>query len=371
MTKIPFIEEGVVMDTNDPQQMGRMRIWVPAIDGDNYILENLPWARYISPLAGQTKNFPANDVKADGFVSYGFMMPPKVGALVAVAFLYGDPNRRVFLGSFWRDHGNRSLPQGRHRSDIGPEPLTDTLSPLEPKSSNLKEQFGGDLEAPEAKTRGAYERQVAQGKTDKDGTEGYRPSVVEPTLEDGSANYDPQTYCVTTPGRHSLIFQDNPEDSRMRIVTAAGHQVIFDDANERIYVSTAKGYTYIELDQDGRIHMYAADSISVSSGDTINFTAAKSFNVQAGEDVNIQAGGAMKLAACDSFNASGKGLNLESTEGLNILAASQIVQTGSNIHLNGPKAGPAECPSMPTIVPAHEPWVREASKMARNKNWKQ
>lgn len=363
------------MDTNDPQQMGRMRIWVPGIDGDNYILENLPWARYISPLAGQTKNYPSTyDIEADGFVSYGFMMPPKIGALVAVAFLYGDPNKRIFLGSFWRDHGNRSLPQGRHRPDIGPEPLTDTLSPLEPKTSNLNAQFDGDLNRSESKTRGAYERQVAQGKTDKDGSEGYQLNLVEPKRHDADKkvipNYDPQTYCVTTPGRHSMIFQDNPENSRIRMVTSAGHQIIMDDANERLYISTARGNTWIELDQDGRIHVYAADSISVAAGDDINFTAGKNFNVQSGGDVNIQAGGSMKLAACGTWNASGAGLNLESTAALNILAAGNIIATGSNIHLNGPKAASAECPSLPSIVPAHEPWTRAGSKGSRNKHWK-
>lgn len=368
MSSRPFIEEGVVVDTNDPQQMNRVKVWVPAIDGDSYKVSELPWAKYMSQLGGQTRDYPAgpNGAKAPGLTSYGLVLPPKVGACVVVGFFYGDPNRRVVMGSFWRDHGNRSLPRGRNENG----PVTDVLSPLEPAASNLKAQFGGDLGASEALTRGAYERQVAQGRTEKDGSEGYQKNVVDPTLSNGRPNFDPQTYTLTTPGRHSIIIQDNPETGRMRLVTAAGHQIILDDANERIYVSTARGASWFEMDQDGRIHLYGADDIAITSGGKLDITVVKDLNMNVGGDVNIQAGGAMRLASCGTLHASGGGVNLESNASFNILAADNILQTGSNIHLNGPTAASAECPVLPTTVPAHEPWTRAGSKQSRNKNWK-
>ncbi len=366
--------EGVVVDTNDPQQMGRVKIWIPVLDGDAYEIDNLPWAMYSSPMAGQTRDYPAgpNGAISAGLVSYGWWSVPKVGALVIAGLLYNDPNRRVYIGSYFRDHGNRSLPQGRNRSDITPNtPLTDTFEPVEPSTSNLKAQFRGKLGAPEALTRGVYERQVAQDKTEKDGTEGYQANLIEPKDEKGAAQYDPQTYVLTTPGRHSLIFQDNPETGRVRVKTAAGHQIILDDANERIYVSTARGASWFEMDQDGRIHVYGADSISFSTGGDFNVTAVGDFNVAAGGDVNIQASGTGKIAACGSMNISGSGVNLQSEENFNILASGTILQTGAKIHLNGPNASGAECPDSPTTIPTHEPWERAASKGARNKHWKQ
>ena len=106
--------DGVVVDTSDPQQMGRVKVWCPAIDGarDQYSVINLPWANYVSPLAGQTLNYPAGAEGAitPGFQSYGFWAIPKVGATVLVAILYGDVNRRYYIGSTFGDHGNRSLP---------------------------------------------------------------------------------------------------------------------------------------------------------------------------------------------------------------------------------------------------------------------
>lgn len=359
--------EGVVVDVSDPQQMGRVKIWVPAVDGEMYKVENLPWTIFVSPLAGQTRDFPAGaeGSPAKGLVSYGWWAVPKKGALVIVGFLYGDPNRRLYMGSYFRDHGNRSMPAGRSRTDVGPGPVTDTLDPVQPSTSNLNAQFNGNLTASEARTRGAYERAVAQDKTIKDGTEGYQQSASTTDKE-----LDPQTYSLTTPGRHALIFQDNPSTGRVRIKTASGHQIILDDANERIYISTAKGNSYVELDQDGRIHVYAGSSLSLSTGGDFNVAAAGSINMQAGGAVNIQAGAALNLAGCAATNISGAGVNLESGAGFNILAAGDLLQTAPNIHLNGPGASAAACPTLPTTVPKHEPWTRAKSKQARNKNWK-
>jgi Type VI secretion system/phage-baseplate injector OB domain len=363
--------EGSVVDTSDPQQMGRVKIWVPGLDGDMYNIDDLPWATYMSPFAGQTRDYPAGpgNTKTSGFASYGFWAVPKAGALVVVGFLYDDPNRRVYMGSYFRDHGNRSLPVGRNRSDLAQAPISDTFEPMEPQTTNLKTQFNGKLDAPEAKTRGTYERAVAQDKTDKDGTEGYQVGLVDVKDDKGSPLYESQTYVLATPGRHAIIMQDNPATGRVRIKTAAGHQIIMDDANERIYVSTAKGASWFEMDQDGRIHVYGADSVSMSAGGSFNLTAVGDINMAAGGNVNMQAGAAMRLAACAPLSISGVGVHLESSAAFNILAAGDLLQTGSNIHLNGPGAAPADCPTAPSTIPSHEPWERAASKTTRNKNW--
>lgn len=359
------IVEGVVVDTNDPQQMGRVKVWCPSIDGDNYKIENLPWVTYTSQLAGQTRNFPAGSsgAKTQGLVSYGFWAVPKENANVLIALVHGDVNRRFYLGSYFADHANRSLPTGRNRPDMGKAPVSDTFDPIQPQTSNLSTQFNGNLDAPQARTRGAYERQVAQDKDLKDGTEGYQKAV-------NDADLDPQTYCLTTPGRHTIVFQDNPSNSRMRLKTADGHQIILDDANERIYVSTNKGKTWIEMDSDGHIHMFGAASVSVASGGDLNFSATGSVNIAAGGNVNLSAGGYARMTACGDASISGATVNITSGGDFNILAAGQLLQTGSTIHLNGPGAAEAPCATSPSIIPQHEPWERPASKSKRNPNWK-
>lgn len=366
------LQEGVVVDTNDPQQMGRVKVWIPSTDGDNYDLEALPWATYLTPFGGQTRDYPAGpeSTVTKGLVSYGFWGVPKAGALVVVGFLYNDPNKRVYLGSYFRDHGNRSLPAGRNRSDISKTPVSDTFDPIEPQTSNLNAQFRGEFTASEAQTRGVYERQVAQDKTIKDGTEGYQGDLITPVDENKVSQYDPQTYVLTTPGRHSLVFQDNPKNGRVRIKTSAGHQIILDDANERIYVSTCRGNSWFEMDQDGRIHVYGADSISFSTGGNFNVTAVGDINFAAGGNVNVQSSAEVKIGSCSGTHISGSTINLESAGDFNILSAGSLLQTASAIHLNGPSATGATCPDAPDTIPTHEPWTRADSQGQRNANWK-
>lgn len=362
--------EGIVVDNSDPQEMGRVRVWCPSKDGegDSTKIKSLPWARYMSPFAGQADGFQGGSRggQPTGPVSYGFWGIPKLGATVVVGFLYGDENQRVYLGSLYPTHGNRSLPVGRNSAGA---PTSDSFDEIEPQLSNLTAQFGGDLSSSIARTRGAYERQVAQAATQKTTEEGYQPRV-RTAGEEAVGDLDPQTYCLTTPGRHSLIFQDHPTTARVRIKTADGSQIILDDANERIYVSVARGKTWLELDRDGHVHLYAAESISMSAGKDFNLQALGSVNISAGKNVNIGASGHARITACSDLSLSGKGMNITSEAAMDILAAGTILQTGSAIHLNGPGAATAPCATGPTIVPSHEPWDRPASTDVRGPNWR-
>lgn len=366
MARTTTLVEGVVVDTNDPQQMGRLKIWCPSIDGENYAISELPWASYLTPFAGHAIDYPGGAAaKApSGPLAYGWWAIPKKGALVVVGFLYGDPNLRFYMGSFFPEHSNRSLPAGRN-TETGP--VTDTLQPVEPATTNLKAQFQGKLSEPEAQTRGAYERMAAQPLTTKDGKEGYQPAPLAKTAGD----FDPQTYCMVTPGRHAIIMQDNQETSRVRIKTADGSQVILDDANERIYISTAKGRTWVELDADGRVHIYAADDVALASGGSINIAAKGDFSVSAGGNINLGASGHLRATACKDLSLSADGpLNITSQKDVNILASGLLLAKGEKIHLNGPKPPAAPCAEKVELIPQHEPWKRPASKQPRNKNWK-
>jgi hypothetical protein len=364
-----ILVEGVVIDTSDPHEMGRLRIWCPSIDGEFEVPDVLPWAQYVSPLAGAAYGYPAggSGKKSTGPVAYGFWAIPKIGAKVLVAILYGDYNQRVYLGSFFNEFGNRSLPVGRNNPD---GTLTsDSGDTIEPALSNLKAQFAGDLTNSIAKTRGAYERQVGQPADTKTPDEGYGTRGID-YGEKGIGTLDPQTYCITTPGRHAIILQDEPKFARVRVKTAEGHQVILDDANERIYVSTAGGKTWFEMDKDGHVHVYGAESISMSTGGDFNISAIGNINLSAGKNVNIAAAAAILITACDPLSLTGKGVDITSGAAMNILASGTMLQTGSTIHLNGDTAATAACAGKPSITPSTEPWTRPATTGTRGSNWK-
>jgi Type VI secretion system/phage-baseplate injector OB domain len=369
MNDNPGLIEGVVVDTADPQELGRMKVWCPAIDGDSPNIEMLPWVMYITPFAGQAHGYPAgNGGKSIGPVSYGFWAVPKCGATVLIGFLYNDYNQRIYMGSFFQDFGNRSLPNGRNIE--GQAPQSDSYDVIEPTSSNLKTQFGGDLANSIAQTRGVYERQVAQAKDDKDEHEGYQVRVV-PAGEKEAGDLDPQTYCITTPGRHAIIMHDNPKTARVRIKTAEGHQIILDDANERIYISTSRGNTWIELDVDGHVHIHGGASVSIGAGKDINLSADGNINIAAGGNLNLAAAGYARMSACDDISFSGDAKMNFTTGGLmNLKAGPAIMGSAAAIHLNGEAAEEAECADQPSIIPNHEPWTRPASSAKRNTNWK-
>lgn len=411
---IPFIMEGQVVFTEDPDQMGRVKVWVPALDGENIDIQAIPWAEYASPLFGFTVEYPAGGVPVENtsHAAYGFWAIPKIGATVYVFCLNANPSHRCYFASSLRLHRNRSLPAGRNFDINGkPGPWGDAgdgkgnLEPIQPAFDNLRQQFQDKLESSQAITRGVYERQVAQAKNNKDGKEGYIDGAKDPSY------LDPQTYCWVTPGRHAIIMQDNPKFSRLRLKTAEGHQVIFDDANERIYISTAKGKSWLELDQDGHVHIFSAQSISMRAGvdmnffadRDINFEAHRSFHVKANtgdirfntaKSLHINTKEKVMISACMDIDVSSekniKITSLESThllskkmtrisakEGIDINGGKHIIESANVIHLNGPnatQAAAATCSQLaqaPAIVPGHEPWVRPPSPNPRGPNWKE
>ena len=410
---IPFILEGQVLDTADPDQMGRVRAWVPALDGENYDIDQIPWADYASPLMGFTVEYPAGEGNStnNSHAAYGFWMIPKIGATVFVFCVNGSPQQRSYFANSVRLHRNRSLPAGRNVDGNGKSgPWGDAgdgagnLNPIQPAYDNLRTQFQNKMTASEAITRGLYERTVAQAREDKDGTEGYSANAADPSY------LDPQTYCIVTPGRHAIIMQDDPKFSRLRFKTAEGHQIIFDDANERIYVSTSKGNNWIELDQDGHVHVFGAQSVSLRSGKDINLFADGNINMEAGKSVNIKAdagdilmsaqgnvgikaNGNIQQSACGIFDLDCEtSLKMTAAQGLDVYAGQALQMTGASaVNLKGggsvnlsagainlntgdvPTAAKASCPTAPagpSVVPGHEPWTRPKSSTGRGPNWK-
>ena len=403
---IPFIMEGQVVATDDPEQMGRVKVWIPALDGEKYNVDFLPWTNYASPFFGFTKDYPkgAEGAKNSNQSAYGFWAIPKIGAVVLVFCLNANPDQRYYFASKVLYHKNRSLPAGQNfdkNGNVGPFGELLDGARTQPAFNNLSEQFSGQLNSPQAKSRGAFERQVASDN----GNDGYSTSPVDESY------VDPQTYCFVTPSGHAMIFQDDPKFARLRVKTSEGHQIILDDTNERIYISTAKGKTWIELDQDGHLHVFAAESMSFNSRENINFHASKDINLYAENNINLKAntgtfkiesGGDMHLksigsifsSACESFSMlSEKDFRITSDGNLEVFSQSSVALTASSsidvkggggmtvsakpLHFNGPSARTAEraeCAERagnPQIIPNHEPWSRPASKNSRGPNWRE
>ncbi len=83
-TSLPYFYRGVVVDTNDPRKLGRVRVRVFGVFESGITNENLPWAT------------PAQPVFAGAGVGFGHFAVPEVNSQVFVFFEGGDFNQPVY-----------------------------------------------------------------------------------------------------------------------------------------------------------------------------------------------------------------------------------------------------------------------------------
>jgi uncharacterized protein involved in type VI secretion and phage assembly len=80
--QMPGLVEAIVIDNVDPEQLGRVKLKFP-------LLPEMPesfWARIVMPMAGRER---------------GWMTIPEVDDEVLVAFVHGDINHAIVLGSLF------------------------------------------------------------------------------------------------------------------------------------------------------------------------------------------------------------------------------------------------------------------------------
>lgn len=458
----PHMTFGTVVATNDPQQMGRVRALCPAYNDDpeEETIERIPWAMYVSPFGGSISNEnmtrgPEDDTTG-GNVAYGMWNIPKVGATVLISCINGDPSQRVWMGCLFGQALNNTLPHGRFFYNADQQAELDVITKLEgplsqnedariqPLYDNLTIAFsdGQTLarDSFEFRTRAAdFSSSAVFGGhffdtreqfledpaadditvtfTAEDGTQtnirqGYELSRIDPDRvfdlldETIQRNFDSQTYSWTTPGFHSISMDDRVQNTRIRVRTSAGAQIILDDTNERIYVSTAEGENWFEMDYDGNVDMHckrfnvhADDNINLTAGNQIRIFGQQGVHIHSGgeirmdadSDVNIQsdanirvhatsqaflqadsslhlkAGGSLFASAGGSVNLNAASTaNIQAGSSMNLLGGSQLLVTASAVHWNGPSASSAAQASaageqlafFTNRVPQHEPWAR-------------
>jgi hypothetical protein len=165
-----------------------------------------------------------------------------------------------------------------------------------------------------------------------------------------------------------------------------------DDTNERIYIATACGENWIELDQSGNIDVYSSNKVSINAkrginlssdedvritagkgihlvaGDTIHAQAANDIHVKTSQNIRLEAGASFYTTATDQLHAkSGSNMNLSSGATMNHAASNDIIQSATTIQQNGPQAEIAtEAAAVKAKwthrVPQHEPYARGMTK---------
>lgn len=376
---------GVVVDANDPQQMGRLRVLCPAFnDRKDSETKDIPWAEYVSPFAGEVQvgTRGSDDDQLAGPTAYGMWAIPKVGAQALVMCVDGNPQHRVWMGCLYGQFSPHTMPHGRFSYKDEAEqaneqrpfgPMDSYEGAIDPLHTNTQTAFPnpstGDVNH-EYETRGAdfqvaavSQRQISETLTqvsdDQDQPipsggnlpemrQGYQLSRLDPDqlVENNitDANFDNMVTAIVSPGFHAISMDDRMENTRMRVRTTSGHQIIMDDTNQRVYISTAKGNNWIEMDQEGNIDIYTSGKISAHAAKDINFTADGSFRVSAKRGIHLQSDKEIRLTAGEDISVKGsKNIRLEAgtgllaetiSENINIKSASKInVQANSAINV--------------------------------------
>jgi hypothetical protein len=332
---------GIVINTDDPLQMGRVQVFCPAYGDNPKKLLHLPWCAYVSSFGGSIKNScftrgaKVGPEKSVGAVHYGFWAIPEQGAHVVVGCLDGDAKRRFYFGSLPEHQETHTLFHGRYKwgeGGIPNGPLTSDGEPIEPAYTNLGEAFNNDRSSREWKTRVADYQVTAVrediGEIPNDTKEKYldqqydkiseaeQDDWVKPIL--GAHGYDwtgfkgtgaflsSRVYGFCSPGFHSMSMDDRPFNCRIKIRSASGHQLIMDDTNERIYIMTNKGKSWVEMDSSGNIDIYSEKRISMHAKQDINFTTDETFRVHAKKGIHLYAGNNTSQENLESVPSDGE-----------------------------------------------------------------
>jgi len=388
-TSLFALTRGIVVDTDDPQQKGRLRICCPRLGDDPKSLTTqdgypIPWATYVSPFAGMSDDIVRgpNSIPSDGPVEYGLWAVPTVGAVAIVALIDGYVGSRVWIGCEHGDKLSHTLPHGRYfRSEDGVTgPYTSTEQPINPLSESIKRAFGDQYEyitrgadyTVSALPEGFMDRVISERVDDKDAA----IRLPNGTIIDYNQGYghprrannkkDSQTVSLTTPGFHSLSMDDRAENCRIRIRTTSGHQILLDDTNERILINTAGGKSFIEMDSNGNIDIHAERQLSFHSNKDMSFTTdgkmrfrsqkgmhfisanddirfntsedvhfiSKNMRTSLSESMYVSTNKEINFKSNENINVqSGSSINIKSTENTNIQASSTLNAKGGILNL--------------------------------------
>jgi len=424
----PFLAE--ITNNLDPTYMGSLEVSLiktlqNSIDyqTDTYIV------RYLSPFYGVTSiryegnnssNF--NDVQK----SYGmWMVPPDIGTVVLVIFIDGDPNQGYWMGCVPDQFQNHMIPgiAASQQTSMTPEQIQRYGTTYLPVAEFLKSTQTNDVPDPNVIKKPVHpfaDRLVQQGLL-LDTTRGVTSSSARREVPSGVFGISTPGPLDTSPGGKTaqigyeskriapvsrlggstFVMDDgdiNGQNELVRIRTRTGHQILLHNSQDLIYIGNSKGSAWIELTSNGKIDMYAADSVSIHTEQDFNFRAGRDVNIEAGRDIHMRSvknmetniggyhylaiddyskisvksnydlaiGDVAKMTVLSDFHLNvGKDIMAAASNGMNLIggesvmvgsggvfsvdANGNIVMVGAQVHFNGP---PASAPTSPESAEA-------------------
>ena len=365
-----------VKSTVDPERMGRMRVFVNAFNGDEENPDTWITVRYLTPFYGVTPSdftVPGTNDWSNSQKSYGMWMPPPdVGTKCAVMFEEGDLTRGYVIGYPMDLYMNTMIPGNpsttlkaidENTDDYDPEiiqekigstPVTEynksndiantpdtTRKPVHPFVDTLIQQ-GLANDGSRGNTSSSARRESPSqvfgistpGPVDFEGQKSNNPGLgnYHGIITDNQGNV--QQRANSRKGGHTFVMDDGTpsgyengeevggkENELIRLRTRTGHQLLMHDTEGLIYIGSANGKAWLEFTKDGKIDIFANDSVSVHTKNDFNFRADRDVNIEAGRNINMKAEGS-KSAEANSFHD--KQLDTVSTGAIRFESAAEM-----------------------------------------------
>ena len=158
-----------------------------------------------------------------------------------------------------------------------------------------------------------------------------------------------------------------PHNEMIRLRTRTGAQILMHTSEDLIYINNSSGTAWIEMTSNGKIDVYAKDSISFHTENDFNFTADRDINFEAGRNINMIAVGNIYQSAAANWEvkvgangniSAGAEINAKSGADTKITAGGTAwIDGGPDVQLNGgASAADAVKAKFAARVPQHEPW---------------
>jgi hypothetical protein len=302
--------------------------------------------RYMSPFYGSTsvRYLQDNEDYDSTQKSYGmWMVPPDVGTLVMVIFVNGNAAKGFWIGCVPDEYMNFMVPGlaateannesisdrkvvaefNKKTNDLSQSDTTLISKPVHPFQKVLEDQgldkddirgittSSGRRETPSQvfgiSTPGPVDRQPGAptgklGKFESQIESAFVSRLGGSTfvMDDGDAAFQRKTHAKDGPPEYASVengesgMPEIPHNELVRIRTRTGHQILLHNSEDLIYIGNARGTAWIELTSNGKIDIWAADSVSIRSESDINLSG-KNVNIEADENVNIKSGAEMYI----------------------------------------------------------------------------
>jgi hypothetical protein len=135
-------------------------------------------------------------------------------------------------------------------------------------------------------------------------------------------------------GGHTFVMDDGDTDGNDEYIgfrTRSGAMIRLDETNGLIYAINKAGTSWIQMDADGNVDIFGAQSISMRSEQDFNLRADGNVNIEAGQSINMKAAQDSDGTAIVGEGAgTGGDINIQAANNLNVLVDDNVSTTVTN-----------------------------------------